>query len=100
MDRTGKLIMFASIALLIAGFIFQSKMARPTPPQPTGDANGTNSPGPVVVERNGTPTNAPVIGPNTNTTAAPVVLLLSWAAGCASCWAQPPSAIAPSPTPS
>ena len=66
MDRTGKLILFGSVALLIASFIFQSRKASQRSVQRRDDANstkqGTSSP-PVI----SSPTNAPTTQtPSTN----------------------------------
>ena len=66
MDRTGKLILFGSVALLIASFIFQSRKASQRSVQRRDDANSTKqgtSPPPVI----SSPTNAPTTQtPSTN----------------------------------
>ena len=51
MDRTGKLILFGSVVILIASFFFQSKMASQRSAQRRDDANSTKqgtSPPPVI----------------------------------------------------
>ena len=64
MDRTGKLILFGSVALLIASFIFQSRKASQRSVQRRDDANSTKqgtSPPPVI----SSPINAPTTQTNT-----------------------------------
>jgi YidC/Oxa1 family membrane protein insertase len=64
MDRTGKLILFGSVALLIASFIFQSRKASQRSVQRRDDANSTKqgtSPPPVI----SSPTNASTAQTNT-----------------------------------
>ena len=59
MDRTGKLILFGSVALLIASFIFQSRKASQRSVQRRDDANSTKqgtSPPPVISSPNNAPT--------------------------------------------
>ena len=59
MDRTGKLILFGSVALLIASFIFQSRKASQRSVQRRDDANSTKqgtSPPPVISSLTKAPT--------------------------------------------
>jgi len=72
LDKTGKLILFGSIALLVAGFIFQSKttpprrVADPTqPPSKMGDGNQSNL--------NPSLTNAVIVPPTPGTNTPPVM---------------------------
>ena len=69
-DKTGKLILFGSIALLVAGFIFQSKT---TPPRREVDANATGpTPSVGTVDANQSSPNPSTT--NTNTVPATPVI--------------------------
>jgi YidC/Oxa1 family membrane protein insertase len=74
LDKTGKLILFGSIGLLIAGFIFQSKM---TPSRREADANATQPPpkmgGGNQSHLNPSPTNAVIVPPTPGTNIPPVI---------------------------
>ncbi len=66
-DKTGKLILFGSIALLVAGFIFQSKT---TPPRREVDANATRPTTPVgTVDANQSSPNPSTTTPRRETDA-------------------------------
>ena len=76
MDRTGKLILFGSVALLIASFIFQSRKASQRSVQRRDDANSTKqgtSPPPVISSSTNAPTTQINTVPQTpSTNAVPV----------------------------
>jgi YidC/Oxa1 family membrane protein insertase len=76
LDKTGKLILFGSIGLLIAGFLLQSKKA-PKRQQAAADANATQLPPGVIGDGNQSDpnpfmTNAPLVPPTPGTTTPPV----------------------------